>query len=62
MKPKNILTDEQIGERIKAGKNFIVATPAERRAVLVAARFIGVDVRTREVCNGFKVQFLKVSE
>ena len=57
MKSK-LLSESEIGEKIKAGKNFTVATKKERALCLYAARFMGVKVTSRKDGQSFKIFFL----
>lgn len=57
----NKSSDElRLASLLKKGKPFTVQTPKERNLVLAAARFLGVNITTRERKPeaGFSVLFL----
>ncbi len=59
--PKKLST-LAIAAKLRAGKNFWVGTVAERKAVALAARILGVKIKT-QACydgdrDGFNVYFL----
>jgi hypothetical protein len=59
MKPKS-LTSLEIGNLIRAGKNFTVASKKDRHRVLVANRYVGANLTTRVKDDGsFDVIFIK---
>jgi hypothetical protein len=59
MKEKR-LSPLQIAAKLRAGRNFWIATPAEQKEILTAKRFLGLDVATRAnlIKGGFDVIFL----
>lgn len=59
MKDEQPLSAPEIGKLIRAGKDFHVATNADRKAALQAAAFFGVEITTKAVESGFNIYFLK---
>lgn len=61
MKPKR-LTALAIGAKLRARQPFSVASEAQRKAVLLAAKHCGVQIITRadEANGGFKIQFVAI--
>lgn len=54
------MSELEIGQRLKAGKEFEVATERERKGALTAAKFLGVEICTRKTETGaYLVRFLK---
>lgn len=49
------LTELQIASKIKAGIDFTVKTNRERKKALSAAKYLGSDIVTRALADGFQV-------
>jgi hypothetical protein len=60
MRNKKALSELQAAALLKAGKSFLVHSPADRQKVLNGARFLGIKIVTRSIqgCDSFNVVFL----
>ena len=59
MKHKPTLSELEIASKVRAGKDFTVTGKKARAKVLVAKKFIGANLTTRDIGeNKFQVIFL----
>ena len=63
MANKKAMSELQATALLKAGKPFVVHSPADRQKVLNGARFLGIKIVTRAVegSDSFNVVFIKAN-